>query len=206
MADGPARKLVLLRHAKSAWPDVPDYERPLARRGQRDAPVMGRWLRAAGHVPDQVPVLHRSPGSRDMAARAGRAPEPLRRSASTRACLPGLSHAASGRDPPCAPGGEDAADRGPRSRNPGTRAHAGGRRLAGAAQRAVSEAASARRARPHAGQVPHGRHRGPRGHRELGSARLRRSARLTRLRDPSRPGRTSQSRIESALAPAGAPT
>ena len=54
MAGGTGRKLVLLRHAKSAWPDVPDHERPLARRGQRDAPVMGRWLRAAGHVPDQV--------------------------------------------------------------------------------------------------------------------------------------------------------
>ena len=54
MADGTGRKLVLLRHAKSAWPDVPDHERPLARRGQRDAPVMGRWLRAAGHMPDQV--------------------------------------------------------------------------------------------------------------------------------------------------------
>ena len=54
MADGTDRKLVVLRHAKSAWPDVPDHERPLARRGQRDAPVMGRWLRAAGHVPDQV--------------------------------------------------------------------------------------------------------------------------------------------------------
>jgi phosphohistidine phosphatase len=48
------RKLVLLRHAKSAWPDVPDHERPLARRGRRNAPTMGRWLRAAGHVPDQV--------------------------------------------------------------------------------------------------------------------------------------------------------
>ncbi len=54
MADSTGRKLVLLRHAKSAWPDMPDHERPLARRGQRDAPVMGRWLRAAGHVPDQV--------------------------------------------------------------------------------------------------------------------------------------------------------
>ena len=54
MADGTARNLVLLRHAKSAWPDVPDRERPLARRGQRYAPVMGRWLRAAGYVPDQV--------------------------------------------------------------------------------------------------------------------------------------------------------
>ncbi len=54
MADGTGQKLVLMRHAKSAWPDVPDHQRPLARRGQRDAPVMGRWLRAAGHVPDQV--------------------------------------------------------------------------------------------------------------------------------------------------------
>jgi phosphohistidine phosphatase len=49
-----ARKLVLMRHAKSAWPDVPDHDRPLARRGQRDAPVMGRWLLTAGHRPDQV--------------------------------------------------------------------------------------------------------------------------------------------------------
>jgi phosphohistidine phosphatase len=48
------RRLVLLRHAKSAWPDMPDHERPLARRGQRDAPVMGRWLRAADLVPDLV--------------------------------------------------------------------------------------------------------------------------------------------------------
>jgi phosphohistidine phosphatase len=55
MQSGQARKLVLLRHAKSAWPeDVPDHERPLARRGRRDAPNAGRWLRQAGQVPDQV--------------------------------------------------------------------------------------------------------------------------------------------------------
>jgi phosphohistidine phosphatase len=54
MEDSVRRKLVLLRHAKSAWPDVPDHQRPLARRGRRDAPVMGRWLHGAGHVPDQV--------------------------------------------------------------------------------------------------------------------------------------------------------
>ena len=54
MTESGGRQLVLLRHAKSAWPDVPDHERPLARRGQRDAPVMGRWLRTAGHVPDRV--------------------------------------------------------------------------------------------------------------------------------------------------------
>jgi phosphohistidine phosphatase len=54
MTQRPNRKLVLLRHAKSAWPDVPDHERPLAGRGIRTAPVMGRWLRDAGLVPDQV--------------------------------------------------------------------------------------------------------------------------------------------------------
>jgi phosphohistidine phosphatase len=46
---------VLLRHAKSAWPDgVPDHDRPLGGRGRRDAPAAGRWLRLAGCVPDQV--------------------------------------------------------------------------------------------------------------------------------------------------------
>ena len=48
------RRLVLLRHAKSAWPDVADAERPLADRGRRDAPVVGRWLRRNGYVPDAV--------------------------------------------------------------------------------------------------------------------------------------------------------
>ncbi len=52
-ADG-TRRLILLRHAKSAWPDVADSERPLADRGRRDAPAMGRWLRASGYVPDAV--------------------------------------------------------------------------------------------------------------------------------------------------------
>ncbi|GAA4411560.1 SixA phosphatase family protein [Actinokineospora soli] len=38
-------RLVLLRHAKSAWPkDVPDEQRPLNDRGRRDAPAVGRWL------------------------------------------------------------------------------------------------------------------------------------------------------------------
>ena len=54
MASQERRTLLLLRHAKSAWPDMPDHERPLARRGQRDAPVMGHWLRAAGYIPDKV--------------------------------------------------------------------------------------------------------------------------------------------------------
>ena len=45
---------MLLRHAKSDWPDVPDRDRPLAKRGRRDAPVIGRWLRDHGYVPDAV--------------------------------------------------------------------------------------------------------------------------------------------------------
>jgi phosphohistidine phosphatase len=48
------RRLVLLRHAKSDWPDVADHERPLAKRGRRDAPFAGRWLRRSGYVPDAV--------------------------------------------------------------------------------------------------------------------------------------------------------
>ena len=48
------RKLVLLRHAKSDWPDVADHDRPLAKRGRRDAPVVGRWIGASGHAPDAV--------------------------------------------------------------------------------------------------------------------------------------------------------
>ena len=41
------RTLVLLRHAKSAYPDgVADHDRPLAPRGQREAGLAGDWLRA----------------------------------------------------------------------------------------------------------------------------------------------------------------
>jgi phosphohistidine phosphatase len=42
-----ARTLVLLRHAKSAYPDgVADHDRPLASRGKREAGLAGEWLRA----------------------------------------------------------------------------------------------------------------------------------------------------------------
>ncbi|KUL76763.1 MULTISPECIES: histidine phosphatase family protein [unclassified Streptomyces] len=50
---GPLRRLVVLRHAKSAWPDdLTDHERPLAARGRRDAPVAGRLLAEADCLPD----------------------------------------------------------------------------------------------------------------------------------------------------------
>jgi len=52
--DETTRRLTLLRHAKSDWPDLPDHDRPLAKRGRKDAPRIGRWLRTHGYVPDVV--------------------------------------------------------------------------------------------------------------------------------------------------------
>jgi len=51
-----SRELLILRHAKSAWDtDAPsDFERPLAKRGRRDAPRVGRFLMDQGLVPDYV--------------------------------------------------------------------------------------------------------------------------------------------------------
>jgi phosphohistidine phosphatase len=49
-------KLILVRHAKSSWddPDLMDFDRPLAPRGQAAAPVMGQYMAARGHHPDRV--------------------------------------------------------------------------------------------------------------------------------------------------------
>jgi phosphohistidine phosphatase len=48
--------LYLLRHAKSSWADqaLPDYERPLAPRGRRDAPRIAKHLHRLGSEPDLV--------------------------------------------------------------------------------------------------------------------------------------------------------
>ena len=54
MVSDATRRLILLRHAKSDWPDVPDRDRPLAKRGRRDAPRIGRWLHDHGYLPDVV--------------------------------------------------------------------------------------------------------------------------------------------------------
>jgi phosphohistidine phosphatase len=56
VASDTTRRLILLRHAKSDWPDVPDRDRPLAKRGRRDAPRIGRWLHKHGYQPDVVVV------------------------------------------------------------------------------------------------------------------------------------------------------
>jgi phosphohistidine phosphatase len=50
------KTLLILRHAKSSWkfPDLTDHDRPLNRRGKRDAPRMGRTLKERKLVPDLV--------------------------------------------------------------------------------------------------------------------------------------------------------
>ncbi len=50
-------RLLLLRHAKSDWPDseeIDDHERPLSARGRRTAPQMGAYMRAKGYEPALV--------------------------------------------------------------------------------------------------------------------------------------------------------
>jgi phosphohistidine phosphatase len=50
------KRLILIRHAKSAWDDplVPDHERPLAPRGITAAADLGQWLASRGYIPDEV--------------------------------------------------------------------------------------------------------------------------------------------------------
>ena len=50
------RRLTLLRHAKSSWdnPALNDFSRPLRKRGERDAPMMGALLRELGSRPSLI--------------------------------------------------------------------------------------------------------------------------------------------------------
>ena len=50
------KRLTLVRHAKSDWslPGQNDWDRPLNRRGQRDAPEMARRLRSRRLKPDLI--------------------------------------------------------------------------------------------------------------------------------------------------------
>lgn len=60
------KTLLLLRHAKSDWGDssLRDFDRPLADRGERDAPRIGKALRKRGVTPD---VIVASPAARAKA-------------------------------------------------------------------------------------------------------------------------------------------
>ena len=55
--DGKLMKtLLLLRHAKSSWkqPEVHDHDRPLNKRGKKEAPKVGRYLKENDLVPDMI--------------------------------------------------------------------------------------------------------------------------------------------------------
>ena len=50
------KTLTLVRHAKSSWdhPELDDRDRPLNKRGERDAPIMGQRIAAAGIRPSLI--------------------------------------------------------------------------------------------------------------------------------------------------------
>ncbi len=50
------KTLILVRHAKSDWgnPDISDFDRPLNKRGLRDAPFMADLIKSKGIVPDLI--------------------------------------------------------------------------------------------------------------------------------------------------------
>ena len=55
LSDASAHKrLIVLRHGKAAYPPVSDHERPLAQRGNNEAPAAGRWLVEQGFYPDAI--------------------------------------------------------------------------------------------------------------------------------------------------------
>jgi phosphohistidine phosphatase len=78
---GPLRHLIVLRHAKSAWPDgVPDHERPLGPRGRRDAPAAGRAHADADQQPDRAlsSTAVRARQTWDLASAQWGTPPPVR--------------------------------------------------------------------------------------------------------------------------------
>ena len=50
------KKVYIIRHAKSSWHDenLDDFDRPLNKRGFKDAPFMGQLLRDKGVIPDLI--------------------------------------------------------------------------------------------------------------------------------------------------------
>ena len=50
------RRLILTRHAKSAWddPSLEDFDRPLNDRGRRSARLLGDFMASRGYEPEEV--------------------------------------------------------------------------------------------------------------------------------------------------------
>lgn len=50
------KRIIIVRHAKSSWndPTLRDFDRPLNKRGERDAPAMAKRLKERGIHPQQM--------------------------------------------------------------------------------------------------------------------------------------------------------
>jgi phosphohistidine phosphatase len=73
-------ELILFRHGKSDWgTGADDTQRPLSRRGEESARLIGRMIAAADRVPDLVlsSPARRARLSADLAAEAGSWPSPI---------------------------------------------------------------------------------------------------------------------------------
>jgi len=68
------KRVWIMRHAKSERddPGLADIDRPLARRGRKDAPAVGQWLAAHGAAPDLIvsSPARRARDTADLVARA----------------------------------------------------------------------------------------------------------------------------------------
>jgi phosphohistidine phosphatase len=85
------KTLTIFRHAKSSWdfPDLTDHDRPLNKRGERDAPVMAERLQTAGIRPSLIlssPAVRAWRTAKILAKQIGYPVEFLQRE-------PGLYHA-----------------------------------------------------------------------------------------------------------------
>jgi phosphohistidine phosphatase len=77
------KQLLLCRHAKSSWNNetLSDFDRPLNKRGERDAPEMGRRLAQQGMRPDLImtsPAVRARATAEYLAARLGYPQEKLK--------------------------------------------------------------------------------------------------------------------------------
>lgn len=50
------KKVFLMRHAKSSWKDanVPDHDRPVKKKGEKDVKAMAKMLKHKKHLPDLI--------------------------------------------------------------------------------------------------------------------------------------------------------
>ncbi len=62
------KHIAIMRHAKSSWDDfsIADIDRPLNKRGKRDAPVMAEYLLKRGFIPESL-IISSSERTRETA-------------------------------------------------------------------------------------------------------------------------------------------